>query len=116
MPIKLDQSATASRKALALFGLLLFGRRAYSLKQLAESLGCSRQTVLRLMEEVVHTNICRIKSWKEGGQNWLPSKRANTLGGTWSRAFWNALRQWMRCEKTRLSPAHTIPPLRSLVC
>lgn len=77
MPIKLDQSATASRKALALFGLLLFGRRAYSLKQLAESLGCSRQTVLRLMEEVVHTNICRIKSWKEGGQNWYQAEASS---------------------------------------
>lgn len=78
MPTKLDQSATASRKALALFGLLLFGRRAYSLKQLAESLGCSRQTVLRLMEEVMHTNICRIRHWKDAGQNWYQAETPQT--------------------------------------
>lgn len=74
MPTKLDQSTTASRKALALFGLLLFSRRAHSLKQLAEQLCCSRQTILRLMEEITQTNICCIKKWQEGGQSWYQAE------------------------------------------
>ena len=69
MPTKLDQSATPSRKAIALFGILLFSRQPLSLKGLAEQLGCSRQTVLRLMEDAERANIVNIRKWKENREN-----------------------------------------------
>lgn len=81
MPQKLDQSATASRKALALFGMLLFSQKPYSLKQLAEYLNCSRQTILRVLEDIEWTNTFTITKWKEGKENWyqayFPEKRPN---------------------------------------
>lgn len=62
--------SSASHKALALFALLLFGRRPYSLTQLAEHLECSRQTVLRLIDEISCAGSVPIQQWKDGGQNW----------------------------------------------
>lgn len=44
------------------------------MKQLAEYMECSRQTVLRLMEEVELTGMLKVKMWREGGQNWYRAK------------------------------------------
>lgn len=82
MPKKLSLSSTSSsRKALALFGLLLFSNHSFSLKQLPEQLECSRQTILRLLEEIELTNTIRIKKWKEGMENYYqveqPAKQAH---------------------------------------
>lgn len=51
MPRKKHES-TATEKALRLMYLLLFTGRAYSLGDLAETLECSRQTVLRLIDQL----------------------------------------------------------------
>lgn len=51
MPRKKHES-TATEKALKLLYLLLFTGRAYSLGDLAETLECSRQTVLRLIDQL----------------------------------------------------------------
>ena len=70
MSNKIDQLSTASKKALSLFGILLFTQKAYSLKQLAEKLNCSRQTIIRLIEEIELTQAYRIKKWTSERQNW----------------------------------------------
>ena len=74
-------TSSASHKAVSLFALLLFGRKPYSLKQLADFLDCSRQTVLRLVDEIELIGGFSVQQWKEGGQNWyqlaVPSGKAN---------------------------------------
>lgn len=77
MPDKIDQSSTASRKAIYLFGVLIFGHKAYSLRQLAEKLNCSRQTILRLIEEIESTGTCKIKKWTSERQNWYQAEINN---------------------------------------
>ena len=63
-------TSSSSHKAIALFALLLFGRKAYSLKQLAEQLECSRQTIMRLIDEIELVGGFSVRKWKEDCQNW----------------------------------------------
>lgn len=52
MPPKRNSDATAGEKLLALYSLLLFSEREFSLTELAERLRCSKQTVLRLLDQL----------------------------------------------------------------
>ena len=52
MPKKLDPYASSAQKVLGLYSLLLFTGRSYSLGQLAGLFSCSKQTVLRMMEQI----------------------------------------------------------------
>lgn len=89
-------TSSSSHKAISLFSLLLFGRRAYSLKQLAEKFECSRQTILRLVDEIEIIGGFDLQMSKEGGQNWYklkePEGRMNIV---LSR---NELRQLVVCR------------------
>lgn len=69
MPPRQDQHGNASRKTLSLFSLLLFTGKAYSLVHLSEILNCSRQTVLRMIEQIERSGEGSIEKWQEGGQN-----------------------------------------------
>lgn len=69
MPPRIDQHGNASRKTLSLFSLLLFTGKEYSLMQLAEILHCSRQTVLRMVEQIERSGEGSIEVRKDGGQN-----------------------------------------------
>ncbi len=68
MPAKWDAHKTPGEKLIGLYSLLVFTERPYSLTRLAELLGCSRQTVLRLIEQIERSNQIGIESWLEGGQ------------------------------------------------
>lgn len=70
MPPRMDQHGNASRKTLSLFSLLLFTGKEYSLAQLGELLQCSRQTVLRMIEQIERSGEGSIEKRQEGGQNW----------------------------------------------
>lgn len=89
-------SSSASHKAVSLFALLLFGRRPYSLKQLAEYLDCSRQTVLRLVDEIELISGFSVQQWKDNCQNWYqlatPSEKANVCLSQ------NELQQLVMCQ------------------
>ena len=52
MPPKADPDATSGQKLLTLHSLLLFSNREFSLTELAENLCCSKQTVLRLLDQL----------------------------------------------------------------
>ena len=52
MPQKKDPNSNPTRNALSLFSLLLYSGRSYSLKYLAELYTCSKQTVIRLIEQI----------------------------------------------------------------
>ncbi|HPI93049.1 MAG TPA: WYL domain-containing protein [Deltaproteobacteria bacterium] len=52
MPEKLSPYATYGEKIIKLFAKLLFSGQSYSLTDLSRMLGCSKQTVLRLMDDI----------------------------------------------------------------
>ena len=52
MPPKADPDATTGQKLLLLHSLLLFSNREFSLTELSEKLRCSKQTVLRLLDQL----------------------------------------------------------------
>ena len=61
MQTKKSQDSTYGTKLISLFAKLLFTGRQYSLTDLAASLGCSKQTVLRLVDDITRaygTPIC----------------------------------------------------------
>ncbi len=74
MPEKLDPYASPAGKVVGLYGLLLFSGRKHSLKQLADTLHCSKQTVLRAIETVERSHGLAIESWMEDGQRWYRVK------------------------------------------
>ena len=81
MPNKKDPYASAAQKVLGLYGLLLFTGRKYSLPQLAELFQCSKQTVLRMIEQIERTHRIQIDAWMEDGKKWYrartPRQRPN---------------------------------------
>jgi len=52
MPEKLDPYRSYGQKVISLFAKLLFTNESYSLTELSRMLGCSKQTVLRLVDDI----------------------------------------------------------------
>jgi len=71
MPEKIDPYSTPSQKALGLYNLLLFSGRGFSLPELSAKLNCSKQTVLRLAEQIQQGRQARLKSFVKDGKRWF---------------------------------------------
>ncbi len=68
MPRKIDRDQTHGEKVIRLFARLLFSSRAHSLGELADTLNCSKQTVLRILDKIERSmgvDLERQKSGKE---------------------------------------------------
>jgi len=74
VPPKKNPDGNPTRNALTLFSLLVFSGRQYSLKRLAEILDCSRQTVLRLIEQIDMGGRVNVHKWKDNGQSYYQIK------------------------------------------
>lgn len=74
MPEKINPYSSPATKVLSLYGLLLFSGKKYSLTQLAQLLRCSKQTVLRMMEQIELSHQAKIESRIEGGRKWFKIK------------------------------------------
>lgn len=79
MQKKLDPDSTHGQKIVKLFAKLLFARRAFSLSELADSMRCSKQTILRLMDHIQSSYSVIIDTEKKGKQRYyqlknMPSK------------------------------------------
>ncbi len=74
MPKKKDPYASAGQKVIGLYALLLFSGRRYSLPQLAGLFHCSKQTILRMMEQIELNHRLEIESWFEGGRKWYQAR------------------------------------------
>jgi len=70
MPPKKDQYASPARKILGLFGLLMFSGKKYSLMRLARVMNCSKQTILRMMEQIELSHEAKVETWIEDGERW----------------------------------------------
>lgn len=81
MPRKKDLYSSAGQKVVGLYSLLLFTGRAYSLGQLAKLFHCSKQTVLRMVEEIALSQRMDLESWMEGRERMYrartPQQRPN---------------------------------------
>lgn len=66
MPLKQDPWATPGQKVVGLYSLLLFSGREYSLRQLATEFECSKQTVLRMVEQLECSRGVTLDSRLEG--------------------------------------------------
>ena len=74
MQRKKDPYSGAAQKVVGLYGLLLFTGRKHSLPQLAEMFQCSKQTVLRMIEQIELTHRIHIDSWMEDGRRWYQAR------------------------------------------
>ncbi len=74
MQKKLDPDSTHGQKIVKLFAKLLFAKRAFSLSELAESMKCSKQTILRLMDHIQSSYSVIIDTGKKGKQRYYQIK------------------------------------------
>lgn len=75
MPAKKDPYASPAEKVMGLFGLLLFTDRKYSLKQLATKFNCSKQSVLRMAEQVERSHVINLKTEMIDGERYYWSEK-----------------------------------------
>jgi predicted DNA-binding transcriptional regulator YafY len=68
LPKKLSENRSYGEKLIRLFAALLFTGRSYSLTELAKMLECSKQTVLRLVDDVTLAYDVPIKSELRGNR------------------------------------------------
>lgn len=74
MQNKRDPYSSSAQKVIGLYAMLLFTRRKYSLPQLAELFHCSKQTVLRMIEQIEMTQRIQIDAWMEDGRRWYRAR------------------------------------------
>ncbi len=97
MPEKKDPYAGPGQKMIGLFGLLLFSGRAHSLAQLAEAFQCSKQTVLRMLDEIERSHWLAIDTWTDARRRkWYQARTPKKLPDVALDA--DALGQLMLCR------------------
>lgn len=75
MPQKLDIYRTYGEKLISLFVHLLFSGDSYSLTELAKMLNCSKQTILRLLEDITKAYGVDIEERMDGNRKYVSLKR-----------------------------------------
>lgn len=79
MPTKRDPDATHANKLLRLFSKLFFNDRRYSLTELANLLECSKQTVLRLVDDIETSLGASIEVTSDGQRKYFRMPRQKHL-------------------------------------
>ena len=79
MPAKIEPYSSPSQKVLSLYCLLMFTGRRYSLPQLSRELHCSKQTVMRMVEQIDRSFGGEVESSLERGRRiyWMPSPKVS---------------------------------------
>ncbi|HQK86961.1 MAG TPA: hypothetical protein PLU25_04970, partial [Acidobacteriota bacterium] len=75
MPQKQDSFRSYGEKIISLFVRLLFTREEYSLTRLAELLQCSKQTVLRLLDDLKRAYRIELEERYEGNRKFVKLHR-----------------------------------------
>ncbi|MGD9304183.1 MAG: WYL domain-containing protein [Desulfobacterales bacterium] len=75
MPEKKDYYSSYGQKLISLFARLLFTQRSHSLIELARMLNCSKQTVLRLVDDIRRSYGVEIEEFLEGKRKYYRIKR-----------------------------------------
>ena len=75
MPEKRDYYSSYGQKLISLFARLLFTQRSHSLIELSRMLNCSKQTVLRLVDDIRRSYGVEIEEFLEGKRKYYQIKR-----------------------------------------
>lgn len=75
MPKKINDLSSYGQKLISLFARLLFSREKYSLTELAQFLSCSKQSVLRLIEDIQRSYKVEIEEFREGNRKYVRIKK-----------------------------------------
>ncbi|MFH1435592.1 MAG: WYL domain-containing protein [Pseudomonadota bacterium] len=75
MPRKLAPYKTYGQKLVTLFAKLLFSGESYSLTELSAMLGCSKQTILRLVEDIRRSYGVSVTETREGNRKYFRIRR-----------------------------------------
>ncbi|SOB58967.1 conserved protein of unknown function [Pseudodesulfovibrio profundus] len=70
MPSKKNQHAKPTQKAVTLFCQLMYTGKRHYLIDLARELDCSKQTIIRMMEDIDRSYSVRVKKGKDGKRSW----------------------------------------------
>ncbi len=76
MPDKISPYASYGEKLIKLFAKMLFSGRAYSLIELSQMLGCSKQTVLRLLDDIRRSYGVELEEYMEDRRKYYRIKTA----------------------------------------
>jgi len=79
MPAKKDPYSGPSQKIIGLFSLFLFSGRAHTLSQLAQMFRCSKQTILRMLEQIERSQWLIIDSWTEGREKYYQVRKSKKM-------------------------------------
>jgi predicted DNA-binding transcriptional regulator YafY len=75
MPEKKDYYSSYGQKLITLFAKLLFTQRSHSLIELSRMLNCSKQTVMRLVDDIRRSYGVKIEEFLEGKRKYYRIKR-----------------------------------------
>lgn len=75
MASKMDIYSSYGQKLISLFSRLLFSGESYSLTELARMLNCSKQTVLRLLDDISAGYKIEIEESRQGNRKYVRLKR-----------------------------------------
>jgi len=75
MPEKIDPYRSYGQKLISLFAKLLFSGKSHSLIELSRMLNCSKQTVLRLVDDIRRSYGVDIEEMKEGRRKFYRIKK-----------------------------------------
>lgn len=78
MPEKIDYYRSYGQKLISLFAKLLFTQRSHSLIELARMLSCSKQTVLRLVDDIRRSYGVDVEEKIEGRRKYYRLKRLSS--------------------------------------
>jgi len=74
MPEKKDPYTSPAMKVLRLYAMLLYSGRKFSFTELARKCGCSKQTVLRMIDQINRSKWEQVDSWEREGQRYFRAK------------------------------------------
>ena len=78
MPRKISPDRTYGEKIIALFAKLLFSNEKHSLIELSRMLHCSKQTVMRMVDDITLGYSVHLDSTKEEGKRYYQIKKKST--------------------------------------
>jgi len=76
MPRKRDYDRTYGQKIISLFAKLLFSRRGHSLIELSQMMNCSKQSIMRMVDDITMSYDVEISESYEGRRKYYQIKRA----------------------------------------
>src|SRR5210317_1157506 len=82
MPEKKDYYSSYGQKLISLFAKLLFTRRSHSLIELSRMLNCSKQTVMRIVDDIRRAYGVDIEESIEGRRKYYRIKRCSAASPT----------------------------------